>query len=205
MTLTSTPNQVQLDTGRLISAPSDELDIIRAAKPDAPSPYRELKNPEWIAWVEAMPDYKNLVGAATDGDLETVHRLLAAGADPSLRDLSDGGIFGMTPLFAAASIGELSIVRMLLAHGAAVNDQPLTSGKAVCGTALHAACGCDHARGRQADCAEVLVRAGCDTQIEDGYGKTAADYARSMKQKRVLKRLQALERKPFMSAPARGG
>jgi hypothetical protein len=167
------PYQVQLDNGRMIFVPSDQDSCIRVAGPDAPaSPHRELANPEWLARAETMPNYKSLVelavavgdypeptvAAALTGILESVRQLLAAGADPSQAHGS-----GMTPLFVAARRGDYPLVRLLLAHGASVHGVARDVARGVAsGTALHAICMYDVAQSD--NCAEVLVRAGCDTR-----------------------------------------
>jgi hypothetical protein len=65
----------------------------------------------------ALPRSRSLQQAAFRGDLATVDRLLAAGADPNERGR---GIDG-TPLIAAAAFGHVEIVKRLLAKGADVH------------------------------------------------------------------------------------
>ena len=42
------------------------------------------------------------------------------------------------------------------------------------------------------------MRAGCDPRVENMNGHTAADIAKLVKRKAVLKRLETLERKPYV-------
>lgn len=71
------------------------------------------RRPEWNN--AALYD-KELSKAATFGDIETVRRRLAAGADANARDG-----FGGTPLMMAAANGGLAVARVLIDAGAEVN------------------------------------------------------------------------------------
>lgn len=75
-----------------------------------------------------------LHNAATNGHCEIVEALLAAGASPNARALSNA-----TALFCAAGAGHAAIVRRLLAVGAEIG---VAAGAGA--TALHAAAGASH-------------------------------------------------------------
>jgi hypothetical protein len=122
--------------------------------------------------------------AAARGRLEVVRLLLDAGADPSL---ADGN--GATPLMAAAQAGHLEVLRLLLAWGAAVDAlDPRDSAPAFHYAGFH----------NHADCAEVLVQAGCDVGLKDNDGTTGQQLAEARGSKEVLRRLRALARQPFV-------
>ena len=104
--------------------------------------------------------------------------LLDRGANPNLAN-SLGG----TPLMKAAHVGSLPLMRLLLKAGAEVNTARPEAGA----TALHYACDYNHP-----DCAEALVRAGCNTSLRDMYGLTGRDIAREQGHTVVLERLDAL-------------
>eukprot|EP01045_Picozoa_sp_COSAG04_P000282 COSAG04_NODE_6_length_47123_cov_87.347482_5_plen_1442_part_00 len=108
-----------------------------------------------------------------------VRLLLDRGANPNL-PTSLGG----TPLMHAAGVGPLPVMRMLLEAKAEVDAVHPEFG----GTALHVAC-----ERNQADCAEALIRAGCDTSLRDNDGMTGREMAQKMDNTRVLDRLAALE------------
>lgn len=69
-----------------------------------------------------------LVSAAMPGHLETVRRLLDAGADVESGATSTlpGPLAGMTPLMAASQGGHVPLVRLLLSRGAKVNYRSAT-------------------------------------------------------------------------------
>jgi hypothetical protein len=179
----------------MVCVPFDHESCIRVAAPgSAAAPFPELADPEWIAWAKNMDEYYNLVELAHVGDLATVRRMLVAGACPDYTD----GIAGMTPLVAAAGNCQLPMVRLLVAYGASVKRIPAGIGSAEGGTALHAMCGTDSVGYDHAEGVEVLMRAGCDRDLENVHGHTASEVAKLVKRKAVLKRLQALERKPYV-------
>jgi ankyrin repeat protein len=109
-----------------------------------------------------------LCAAVQHGRLEAVQLLLDAGADPS-RASSDGD--GATALMAAAGYGQPEVLRLLLARGAAVDAVDPGDGT----TAFHWAC-----VNNSADCAEALVRAGCDVGTKDKLGETGRERAEAM-------------------------
>jgi ankyrin repeat protein len=136
-----------------------------------------------------------LVTAAGNGRLEVVRLLLEGGANPSLSAHDDhrdviAGLRGFTPLMNAARCGELEVLRLLLAYGAAVDAVGPDTGI----TAFHCAC-----FENQAECAEVLMRAGCDVEIKDKVGWTGREMAeQSQGSKDLVRRLRALARQPFV-------
>jgi ankyrin repeat protein len=182
----------------LVWTPSDEDAYIRAASAEAPpSPYRELANPAWLAVMQSMPLYKNLLIAAFEGDAVMTQALLLHGADPSLADNSSDNPQGLTtPLITAVRLSHLSVVRLLVAYGADVDAKDMD------GTlALHAAVI------RCADCVEVLMRAGCDPYLESTRGRSAIDLVSRQlqgdqktigKSREAVKRLKWLLSKPYV-------
>lgn len=59
------------------------------------------------------PEVTFLIGAARDGDLAAIERLLGKGADPN----QSGGVNGWTPLMHAIHKGQVGSMRALLAGG----------------------------------------------------------------------------------------
>eukprot|EP01045_Picozoa_sp_COSAG04_P023104 COSAG04_NODE_2698_length_3716_cov_4.770904_1_plen_931_part_10 len=110
-----------------------------------------------------------------------VRRLLQHGADPNATEPDRA--LGSTALMGAAQEGPLSILRMLLEAGAEI-DTADASGW----TAFHWACAYN-----QPDCAEALVRAGCDTSLRNQKGYTGRDLARANRHPAVVRLLRSLE------------
>eukprot|EP01045_Picozoa_sp_COSAG04_P030670 COSAG04_NODE_5408_length_1629_cov_1.305229_1_plen_345_part_01 len=108
--------------------------------------------------------------------------LLDHGADPNITDS-----LGNTPLIAAAFEGSLPVLRMLIEAKVNLNAVEPDYGW----TALHFACW----KGNT-DCAEALVRAGCDTSLRTPHGMTGRDIAQQAGHTAVLERLAALEKAP---------
>jgi hypothetical protein len=125
-----------------------------------------------------------LCTAAEAGRLEAVRLLLDAGADPSHTTVD-----GFTPLMHVARHGPPEVLRLLLGRGAVVDAAHPASGCA----AFHFAC-----FNNQAECAETLVRAGCDVGIQTIEGVTGKQLAEVQDSKEVLRRLRALARQPFV-------
>jgi ankyrin repeat protein len=119
--------------------------------------------------------------AAGHGRLEAARLLLDGGADPSLADSTAV----TTPLMAAAVRGHLEVLRLLLERGAAVDTVRLVGEG---GAAFHLACYSNHP-----ECAEALVRAGCDVGIKTTDGQTGRDLAEAQGHTVVVERLAALE------------
>ena len=118
-------------------------------------------------------------GGASGCRAEAATRLLLdRGADPNVTDSA-----GFTPLMQAAFHGSLAGLRLLLAVGAEESAVREEGG----GTAFHFACGQGHA-----DCAEELLRAGCDAGQRDSAGRTGWDWALGNGRTAVLARLHAL-------------
>jgi ankyrin repeat protein len=130
-----------------------------------------------------------LCEAAGHGRLEAVRLLLDAGADPSLA--SDG----YTPLMLAAWRGQLEVLRLLLRRGTAVNTTDSATGT----TAFHIAC-----MNNQAECAEALVRAGCDVGLKDNIGETGREVAEGRGHAAVVARLRAVVAEQLRAAQAAG-
>ena len=104
--------------------------------------------------------------------------LLDRGANPNLADST-----GVTPLMGAAGMGFAPLLQLLLDAKAETNTvHPVTGG-----TAFHTAC-----INGNPDCAEALVRAGCDTSLRDKDGRTGRDVAHATGNTAVLARLDAL-------------
>jgi hypothetical protein len=122
-----------------------------------------------------------LIIVAAQGSLEVARLLLDAGADPS-RAGSDA--YGVTPLMTAALNGQLKFLGLLLGRGAAVDAVDARTGS----TAFHSAC-----YHNQAECAEALVRAGCDVGLQDIDGKTGRQWAEQRGHAAVVERLGTLE------------
>jgi ankyrin repeat protein len=128
--------------------------------------------------------------AAAVGRLEAARLLLDAGADPSCAN-DDGG----TPLMIAAGKGYLEVLRLLLARGAALDAADPADGF----TAFHDAC-----FENQPECAEALVRAGCDVGLTDSDGKTGRELAEEEGHAAVVARLRAVVADQLRAAGAVG-
>jgi hypothetical protein len=120
-----------------------------------------------------------LGAVAAHGHLEAVRLLLDKGAE-----LDIAGSNGLTPLMAAAATGQLEVVRLLLARGAAVDAADVHEGM----SAFH--CTCLHG---EPDCAEALVRAGCNVSACSTDGLTGRQLAESQGHAAVLARLRTLD------------
>jgi ankyrin repeat protein len=128
-----------------------------------------------------------LIRAAQNGRLEAARLLLDAGADPGRARTG-----GVTPLMAAAGLGQLQVLLLLLGYGAAVDAAQPASGF----TAFHCAC-----FRNQVECAEALIRAGCDVGIKTKGGETGRELALGRGHAALLARLDALG----AERPAGGG
>jgi ankyrin repeat protein len=115
-------------------------------------------------------------------DLEVVQLLLEGDADQKCSaDLSLACIDGVTPLMVAAWGGHLEALRLLLRRGAALDAVVPSTG----GTAFHGAC-----NGNQPECAEALMRAGCDVSLKDLEGLTGWEVAEGKDHAKVVARLR---------------
>ena len=83
----------------------------------------------------------------------------------------------------AAGRNHLAVLRLLLARGAAVDTVHPVAGF----TAFHSACFKD-----MADCAEALLRAGCDAAIKTKDGKTGLVLAELERNTALVRRLGAV-------------
>jgi ankyrin repeat protein len=126
--------------------------------------------------------------AAAKGHLEVARLLLDSGADPSH---ADGD--GETPLMLAAGAGELEVLRLLLGRGAAVDAVAPDDGA----TAFHCACFTNNA-----ECAEWLVRVGCDVGLKDQDGLTGREIADAKGHVTVVERLRAVVSEQLRAAQA---
>ena len=129
--------------------------------------------------VESQTHGQNLIDTAASGNSAAVQRLLAAGADPNVRDR-----FGRTALVEATAhalfYGDHSaVVQQLLAAGADPNIQD-PDGE----TALMKA-----ARSGQSDIAQHLVAAGADPNIQEKRGRTALMVATRHRHSAVVQQL----------------
>eukprot|EP01045_Picozoa_sp_COSAG04_P024851 COSAG04_NODE_3168_length_3093_cov_83.308897_1_plen_862_part_10 len=120
-----------------------------------------------------------LLDAMVNGQEAAAQLLLDRGANPNLAD-SDG----ITPLMIAAGTDWLPLLRLLVEAKAEVDAVEPRTGW----TAFHATC-----VNNLPECAEVLVRAGCDTSLRAKDGKTGRDMAQDQGNAAVLERLDALE------------
>eukprot|EP01045_Picozoa_sp_COSAG04_P022624 COSAG04_NODE_2583_length_3896_cov_90.326574_2_plen_556_part_00 len=107
-----------------------------------------------------------------------VRLLLDRAANPSVADST-----GWTPLMVAAYEGRTPILRLLLAARADVDAVHPATGD----TAFHCAC-----FSNQPDCAEALVRAGCDTTARSKGDETGQEIAEDEGNAAVLARLSAV-------------
>ena len=88
----------------------------------------------------------------------------------------------------ASRRGRAEVLGLLLAKGVAL-DTVRSRG----GAAFHYAC-----ISNQCDCAEALVRAGCDVTVEDSNGKTGQQAAEASGHTVLLARLSALTQEQTM-------
>jgi hypothetical protein len=122
------------------------------------------------------------------GNLEAARLLLEGGADPSRLDSE-----GNTPLMTAAVKDYVGVLRLLLARGAAVDAVHTDHGA----TAFHAACVTNHL-----ECAEILLRAGCDVGLKSKDGMTGRELAADEAHGALVERLDALANDPLAGAVA---
>jgi ankyrin repeat protein len=114
--------------------------------------------------------------AAVHGHVETVERLLAAGAEV---DAVDQG--GYTALLLAASNNHTVVMQQLLAQGAMIDVKEQTQGYTPLIWATH--------RGHQ-EAVALLLERGADTTLPDFEAKTAADHAREQGHGQILELLK---------------
>jgi hypothetical protein len=112
--------------------------------------------------------------AANEGDLATVKRLIASGANVNARDER-----GSTPLHYAANQYHAEVIEFLLENGAQVNAQQ-DGGT----TALHHA-----VVAKGPEIARILLEHGADPNIRAGNGLTALDMAEMMGRTETVKLL----------------
>ena len=163
-----------------------------------------------------------LIGAVVNGRLETARLLLVAGADPSRADsrgvtplmqaAGDGQLEVLRLLLGRGAARSRSHCRFVLQRihfvpysltysvplflkrqcdrtlGALVDAVRMGSGS----TAFHHACGNNQCGNNQADCAEALIRAGCDVGLKTKDGQTGRELAEVRGHAAVVKRLRAV-------------
>jgi ankyrin repeat protein len=131
---------------------------------------------------DVSPDVRDETGqtalytATAQDELQLVHLLLRAGADPDRPNAGDGREL---PLCAAASAGRLGILQLLLAAGA---DADLREGDGL--TPLIWA-----VRGGWFDCASALLVGGANPNRRDPAGRTALHWAASRGSLRIARLL----------------
>ncbi|WP_214749041.1 MULTISPECIES: ankyrin repeat domain-containing protein [unclassified Exiguobacterium] len=118
--------------------------------------------------------YAPLHYAAQENKVKCINVLLQAGADVNLRT-----VHGFTPLHTAAGEGHVKAVKALIEGQAEVEaENPLDSHA----TPLMLAVSYDHAK-----VVHELLQHGADLNHQDANGKTAIDYAKEYKNKKILK------------------
>jgi ankyrin repeat protein len=93
----------------------------------------------------------------------------------------------------AANCGQLEVLRLLLGRGAAADATEPESGF----TAFHFAC-----MENKPDCAEVLIRFGCDVEIQSEDGRVGLDMAKAESHTAVVARLRAVVAEQLQAAQA---
>jgi ankyrin repeat protein len=169
----------QTADGELVGRLLAEAGVDPNAVADAASP--------WGARGE-LANYTPLTHAAELGHLEAARLLLDAAADPARAD-GDGDI----PLIQAAQNGHLEVLRLLLTRGAAVDAADPATGF----TAFHAAC-----YKTQPDCAEALIRAGCDVGMKAKGGVRGLEIAEAEGHPALVARLRAVAAEQLRGAGA---
>lgn len=138
----------------ICAAPSDATlwaAIASALGEERAAEYRETE-------VRTAKRAVQLHAAASDGDVETLRRLLAEGASPRVE------IDGVTPLHVAAAKGRVAVVEALVASGAAVDVRDALEGR----TPLYVAASLG-----QDEVVERLLALGADVDDADAGGVTA--------------------------------
>jgi ankyrin repeat protein len=125
--------------------------------------------------LEELDFEKGLWGAARDGDIVTLQKLLGRGRNPSQKDAS-----GYTPLHYAARAGHTNICKLLLEKGADVNAVT-ESGRS---TPLHRAAFCGHV-----DVVQLLLHFEANPNIQDADGCTPLHKAASQNKGEVVRLL----------------
>lgn len=118
---------------------------------------------------------RELVSAASSGDLEAVRRLIGAGVDVNAKDT-----LRCYALIGAAERGDAEIVKLLVAAGADLNVRRMDNGR----TALMEA-----ARAGHVDAVRQLLHAGADTEAVDPIGWRALILATTTGQTSVVREL----------------
>ena len=121
---------------------------------------------------------EELIDAACKGNVVTIRKLIAAGADPN-----DTNTQINTPLMWAVTHRQLDAARVLLESGANVNGQDVLGG-----TALMVA-----AANGDLPMLVMLLRAGADARVADHDGNTALLWASHNRHVEAARLLQASE------------
>ena len=132
---------------------------------------------------------KELLGAASKGDVGKIQEILAAGAQVDYQ-CKDMDRLNSTALTLAAQFGREAAVVLLLERGAAVNHRNYWGKSPLIGAA----------KSGHSSVIERLMYAGADNSLADINKKTAQDYASQIKdevkRKSVLLALETLPRPP---------
>jgi NAD(P)-dependent dehydrogenase (short-subunit alcohol dehydrogenase family) len=150
---------VQLNQDHAFSYDRDELvqmldDALAQVQPTTPSSTPTPQSTETPAGV-------GLQQAVVEGDLETVLRLIEAGADMNERDPMGGS----SPLLTAATFGRTEVARALIEAGADVNQQNNEGSTALLTAALFC----------RTEIVEALLANGADRSIRNFAGSTPLD------------------------------
>jgi ankyrin repeat protein len=117
----------------------------------------------------------SLCDAASVGDRHQLEKLLAKGVDPSSADED-----GTTALMAAAFAGQVGAVRNLLEAGADPDIQDVSGMTALMNAVIaNGELELGEAHPIFLEIVQLLLDHGADRHLEDQYGLTAADHARS--------------------------
>jgi NAD(P)-dependent dehydrogenase (short-subunit alcohol dehydrogenase family) len=143
----------QLNQGHAYSRTRDELvDMLDEALQESPPASPQTSSPT---------SERGLHEAIVAGDLAAVEALLAAGADPNVKELSGGS----SPLITAAMFGRSAEARALIEAGADVDQQNDDGSTALITAAFMA----------HPDIVQALLDAGADKNIRNNAGSTALD------------------------------
>jgi len=141
---------VQLNEGHRFSYTRDELVQMLDRALGRPQPLPSGTSPD-----------AGLIEAAMSGDVQTVRRLITAGADPNARE----PLGGSSALITAATFGRTEVASALIAAGADLDQRNNDGSTAL----LTAAFFC------RTEIVQALLAAGADRSIRNNTGATALD------------------------------